>query len=281
MTEDEVARARAFARSLGMTLSNLVRALLRVPESLAREGGSLVIIYRVTAVRLALGDAASGAPLQPGGAPFARHCYYIRANDMDTVDVLEELDQMSVKLTAMQSGIEGLCCEARSISERVIAGIGRCRTVPMPKTIAGHSCARGICCRYPTRKNRALASDYINIDTPGPIHSDEAFDRALVMDSTRRAFGNDPSWCGKRVRACKHYAMSPDLGDGIGPETLRELVTTWVAEHFSEYEVVTVYRDDNEHGIPHVHVVVNNINIETGRRLQDPDPRHLPRRCRT
>lgn len=36
-----------------------------------------------------------------------------------------------------------------------------------------------------------------------------------------------------------------------------------------------VYHDDNERGIPHAHVVVNNTNIETGRRLQDPDPKAL------
>ena len=37
--------------------------------------------------------------------------------------------------------------------------------MPMLKTIVGHTSARGIC-RYLTRKNRALASDYINIDAP-------------------------------------------------------------------------------------------------------------------
>ena len=46
-------------------------------------------------------------------------------------------------------------------------------------------------------------------------------------------------------------------------------------EHFSEYEVAIVYHDDNQNGIPHAHVVVNNTNIETGRRLQDPDPKAL------
>ena len=36
-----------------------------------------------------------------------------------------------------------------------------------------------------------------------------------------------------------------------------------------------VYHDDNENGIPHAHVVVNNTNVVTGRRLQDPDPKEL------
>lgn len=144
----------------------------------------------------------------------------------------------------------------------------------MLKTIAGHTSARGIC-RYLTRKNRALASDYINIDAPDPAHPEAAFDWARVMDSTRRAFGNDLPWRGKRVRTYKHYVVSPDPKDGIGLEALRDLATSWAQEHFSDYEVAIVYHDDNQNGIPHAHVVVNNTNIETGRRLQDPDPKAL------
>lgn len=143
--------------------------------------------------------------------------------------------------------------------------------MPMLKTIAGHTSTRGIC-RYLTRKNRALASDYINIDVPEGIRE---FDWAETMDATRRSFGNDLPWRGKRVRTYKHYVVSPDPKDGIALEALRGLATSWAQEHFSEYEVAIVYHDDNEHGIPHAHVVANNTNIETGRRLQDPDPKAL------
>ena len=146
--------------------------------------------------------------------------------------------------------------------------------MPMLKTIAGHTSARGIC-RYLTRKNRALESDYINIDAPDPAHPEATFDWARVMDSTRRAFGNNLPWRGKRVRTYKHYLVSPDPEDGISLDALRDLATSWAREHFSEYEVAIVYHDDNEGGIPHAHVVVNNTNIETGRRLQDPDPKAL------
>lgn len=141
----------------------------------------------------------------------------------------------------------------------------------MLKTIAGHTSARGIC-RYLTRKNRALASDYINIDVPEGVRE---FDWAQAMDATRRSFGNDLPWRGKRARTYKHYVVSPDPRDGISLEALRDLATSWAQEHFSEYEVAIVYHDDNEHGIPHAHVVVNNTNIETGRRFQDPDPKAL------
>ena len=126
----------------------------------------------------------------------------------------------------------------------------------MLKAIAGHTSARGIC-RYLTKKDRALAEDYLNIDAP---EGARGFDWAAVMDETRRAFGNDIPWRGKRVRTYKHYVISPDPKDGASLSALRELI---------------IYHDDNERGIPHAHVVVNNTNIETGRRLQDPDPKAL------
>lgn len=141
----------------------------------------------------------------------------------------------------------------------------------MLKSIAGHTSTRGIR-RYLTKKNRALAADYLNIDAPA---EDPSFDWAVVMDGTRRAFGNDLPWRGKRVRTYKHYIVSPDPKDRVSLEALRDLARTWAQEHFSDYEVAIVYHDDNEGGIPHAHVVVSNTNLETGRRLQDPDPKAL------
>lgn len=146
--------------------------------------------------------------------------------------------------------------------------------MPMLKTIAGHTSTRGIC-RYLTRKNRALACDYINIDSPDLEHPEAAFDWAAVMDATRRAYGNDLPWRGKRVRTYKHYVVSPDPKDAIELDVLRSLATAWATEHFSDHEVAIVYHDDNQNGIPHAHVVVNNTNLDTGRRLQDPDPKAL------
>ena len=143
--------------------------------------------------------------------------------------------------------------------------------MPMLKTIAGHTSARGIR-RYLTKKTRARAEDLINIAAP---EGADAFDWAAVMDETRRAFGNDLPWRGRRVRTYKHYVVSPDPKDGISLESLRDLASSWAEEHFPDYEVAIVYHDDNEGGIPHAHVVVNNTNIETGRRLQDPDPKAL------
>lgn len=55
------------------------------------------------------------------------------------------------------------------------------------------------------------------------------------------------------------------------------LTVEWASEHFPDHQVAIVYHDDNEGRIPHAHVVVNNTSLETGRRLQVPDPLELNR----
>lgn len=146
--------------------------------------------------------------------------------------------------------------------------------MPVVKPISGHSSAKYLR-DYLVRGDRALAQDFVNLDAPETGAA--AFDWAAEMDATRAAFGNDRPWRGTRVRTYKHYVVSPDLKDAIGLENLRSLATEWVREHFGDYEVAIVYHDDNASGIPHAHVVVNNTNLQTGRRLQDPDPGALNR----
>lgn len=145
--------------------------------------------------------------------------------------------------------------------------------MPMLKTISGHTSVRGIR-RYLTKKNRALAEDCLNLDPPEP---GKAFDWAAAMDETRRLFGNDSAWRGRRARTYKHYVVSPDPKDEVSLDALRALATRWARESFPNHEVAIVYHDDNANGIPHAHVVVNNTDVETGRRLQDPDPKALAR----
>lgn len=146
--------------------------------------------------------------------------------------------------------------------------------MPVLKPISGHTSAAPAM-RYLTKQNRALAADYINMDAPSAEHERIKFDWAAAMDETRREYGNDVPWRGMRVRTYKHYIVSPDPKDRIDLDSLRKLATTWATGHFGDYEVAIVYHDDNERGIPHAHVVVNNTNLSTGRRLQDPDPKAL------
>lgn len=125
MSEDEVARAKALAKSLGMTLSDLIRTLLQMSALSVGEGDTLIVIDRTTAVKLVREMRRWGHHYNQAVHALNAIAYYLRANDMDTSDVLEELDRTSARLVAMQPGIEALRREAQGISQRTIAAIGR------------------------------------------------------------------------------------------------------------------------------------------------------------
>jgi hypothetical protein len=154
--------------------------------------------------------------------------------------------------------------------------------MPLVKPISGHT-RLGAAQRYLEREGRALARDFLNLDAPMegldgdgmPVYQE--YDWASVMDATREMRGNDSPFKGRKARTYKHYVFSPDPRDAVGLSQLRSVTMSWVEENFGDYEVAVVYHDDNEHHVPHAHVIVNNTNLETGRRLQDPDPRALKR----
>lgn len=150
--------------------------------------------------------------------------------------------------------------------------------MPYVKPISGHGGTARIM-RYLTKDGRALGADYLNLTydsrlQPGgdmPV----SYNWSKDMDAMREACGTNEPWKGKPARTFKHYVFSPDPGDPLSLERLRELAMEWAETNFGEYQVAIVYHDDNANRIPHAHVVVNNVNLATGNRLQDPDPKAL------
>lgn len=120
---------------------------------------------------------------------------------------------------------------------------------------------------------RAIAFDSINLG-----NSEVAKGRwAEVMDDTRVLAGNHTDWGSKRCVTYQHFVISPDPKDAVDIDTLRSLTMEWAHEFFGSemepgrlgsYEVAVVYHDDNAKGIPHAHVIVNNTNLDNGKRLQ-------------
>ena len=153
--------------------------------------------------------------------------------------------------------------------------------MPYVKPISGHGGTARIM-RYLTKDGRALAADYLNLAYDSRLQPSvdppTDYNWSKDMDEFRRAYGGDEPWKGRQARTFKHYIVSPDPKDKISTGQLRELAVDWASESFGNYQVAIVYHDDNEAGIPHAHVVVNNINVETGHRLQDPNPSALNRR---
>ena len=150
------------------------------------------------------------------------------------------------------------------------------------KAINGHTgCGR--IKDYLEKDGRALLRDFFNLSWDEV--EDKGLDAALKdevdwaqeMDALRCDYGNDTPWKGQRAITFRHYVISPDPSDNIGLDGLRELTHAWVRKHFSGYQVAVIYHDDNRQRIPHAHIVVNNTNLETGRRLHIPNALEMNR----
>lgn len=154
--------------------------------------------------------------------------------------------------------------------------------MPLLKPIAGHTGCTGIK-NYLEKDSRALGIQVMNfVWQEEHVFEDIAaapigFDWAASMDATRHACGNDTPYRGKPARTFKHFVLSPDPQDGLSAEQVSELARAWTLKHFADFEVAIVLHDDNENRIPHAHIVVNNTNLVTERRLQTPDPLELNR----
>lgn len=125
MSKGEIERAKSLAADTGMTLSDLIRVLLQLPAPFVEEGGHLVVIDRTTAAKLVREMRRWGHHYNQAVHALNAIAYYLRANDMDAPDVLEELDRASEKLAAMQPGIERLRQGVDEVAGNVIAALGR------------------------------------------------------------------------------------------------------------------------------------------------------------
>lgn len=125
MSEEEIDRAKGLAASLGMTLSDLIRLLVQLPAEKAEVGTPLVAIDRITAVKLSREMRRWGHHYNQAVHALNAIAYYLRANDMDSSDVIEELDRASEKFAAMQPAIEALRADAEAILGGTMAALGR------------------------------------------------------------------------------------------------------------------------------------------------------------
>ena len=125
MSEAEIASAKRLARELGMTVSDLLRVLLQLPAEAARGGGPLVVVDRTTAARLSREMTRWGHHYNQAVHALNAIAYYLRSNDMDAPEVVEELARAERTLAGMQPGIESLRKEVSALSGSVIAALGR------------------------------------------------------------------------------------------------------------------------------------------------------------
>lgn len=148
------------------------------------------------------------------------------------------------------------------------------------KPISGHSSAKWI--RYYLFKNdRALDRDFLNLTD----RDWKGRDWAKVMDRTREIWGNNVARKNSKVRTYEHIIISLDEKDnGVELDDFRDFVNEWASKWFDSrgpegegigrFEVAIAYHDDNtareaegKQGILHAHLVVNNTDLETKRRI--------------
>ena len=125
MSEKELARTKKLAAALGVTVSDLIRILMQLPAESIEGGARLVVIDRTTAVKLSRALRRWGHHYIQAVHALNAIAYYLRANDMDSSDVIEELDRVSEKLAAMQPGVEALRADTEAILGGTMAALGR------------------------------------------------------------------------------------------------------------------------------------------------------------
>ena len=120
MTPEGLAQAKALAESMDMTLSELVRMLLQA----ARPGvapDSLIVVDRNTAIGLRREMRRWGHHYNQAVHALNAIAYYLRLNEMDADEVVEELGKVSQKFEAMDGGVRALRTEVAEISAHPLA----------------------------------------------------------------------------------------------------------------------------------------------------------------
>ena len=131
------------------------------------------------------------------------------------------------------------------------------------------------------KPHRVLGWSYFNL--PGQNMGTKTWD--MEMDRTRHLSQNDKEVAGRgRTVTFRHFILSPkptgsafDDGDDISPEQMMDYAKEWVRKEFGDdtgpgllgqYETAIALHNDSVNHNLHAHIVVNNTNLITGRRMQ-------------
>ena len=125
MSERELAAVKALAGELDMTVSDLVRVLLQLPADSVGTGARLVVVDRTTAAKLSREMTRWGHHYNQAVHALNAIAYYLRANEMDAPDVLEELARAERKLEEMRPAVESLRGEVAKLSGEALAALWR------------------------------------------------------------------------------------------------------------------------------------------------------------
>lgn len=124
----------------------------------------------------------------------------------------------------------------------------------------GHHATCAMRRRYLEGASRHIDRAFLNITEP------ERWDKE--MDLTRETYS---------LRGCvayREFILSPGEEDGATVGQVRQMAVEWAQANFPTAEVAIVLHDDNRErienglaGIVHAHVVVNSVDLETGKKI--------------
>ena len=160
--------------------------------------------------------------------------------------------------------------------------------MPYVKHINGHSKSLQAAAYYFEHKGgeRALAFDSINVAHHSLLDPEMTWDK--TMDKTREERGNNKDVNGQRALTYKHIMISLDERDKqVTLDQFRDYVRTWCERYFDHgkignYQVAIIYHHDNasrleqgKEGILHAHIIVNNTDLDTNRRISPRYKQHM------
>ncbi len=124
------------------------------------------------------------------------------------------------------------------------------------------------------REGRCLARAFLNVNDWDQPNWARAFDRRRIAE------GNDLPYRGKPAIQYVHAEVAPDPRDNVSVEEMVAFAKEWAAPWFGSdfepgklgrYQVAIGIHDDSENGIMHAHLVINNTDLDTGKRLHFSD----------
>lgn len=124
MSERELARAKALAAELDMTLSDLVRVLFQMPAAWAGGGDGgrqLVVVDRTAAMRIDGEARRWGHHYNQAVHALNRIAYYLARDEADAGDALEELGRVSMELDALMAEVGPVREQMGGLAERRLA----------------------------------------------------------------------------------------------------------------------------------------------------------------
>ena len=120
VSDAEYDSARDLAASMDLTVSALIRLLLRLPASSIQDADTFVVLDTRTASHLAREIRRWGYHYNQSVHALNSIAYYLRLGEADAADALEALETVRERIHELDGGVRALRKEMHAVTDRVI-----------------------------------------------------------------------------------------------------------------------------------------------------------------